>query len=427
MNGGFIIRVLKNVFSKTSFTWIFTIAVLTAIGGEIKISPFADTTFRFGLGSIIFFLCTLLKPTPLISAGIATSAVTIFFRVALDYPYQDIGLLDSLLSHLPAATFYLLFSICLYYLKIQQYREKPLILGIFVALSEVISNLAEQSIRFLLHSDTLLFIQDLFILFVVALLRSFFVVGIYSSILITEQKKRVQEMLNLGSELYVETLYLKKSMNNIEAITANGFDLYRQLKEQGHRAECMQALYIAQEIHEVKKDSQRIYAGISKIIGEKNFGLFHLSEILHYVVVGNKKYSALLRKDVQFNLTQDCDFQTDEHIALLALLNNLTANAVEAITTQGSIDIHVQQTANDTVFSVSDTGKGISEDQLSVIFEPGYTTKYNTEGVAATGIGLSHVAALVTKLDGTISVESSLEKTMFKIKIPTQTIQTGET
>ena len=417
----------KTIMPSPSLAWILTIAVLTAIGSEIKISPFDNTAFRFGLGSIIFFLCTLLKPTPLILAGIATSAVTTAFRVAVDYSQHDIFLLDSLLSHLPATTFYLLFSICLHQLKIHQYREKPLKLGLFVALSEVVSNLAEQGVRFLLHSYTFLLIHDLLILFAVALLRSFFVVGIYSSILIAEQKKRVQEMLSIGSELYVETLYLKKSMNHIETITANSFELYRQLKEQGHRTESIHALYIAQEIHEVKKDSQRIYAGLSKIVGEKKFGTFSLSELLHYVEDGNKKYSTFLGKDIQFNLTLDCDFQTNEHIALLALLNNLTANAIEAITRQGTIDIDIQQTADDTLISVEDNGKGITKDELSIIFEPGYTTKYNAKGVAATGIGLSHVAALVTKLDGTISVESSPGKTRFKIKIPTQIIQTGET
>lgn len=42
-------------------------------------------------------------------------------------------------------------------------------------------------------------------------------------------------------------------MNHIETITASGFDLYRQLKSQGYRTESLQALHIAQEIHEVKK------------------------------------------------------------------------------------------------------------------------------------------------------------------------------
>ena len=65
----------------------------------------------------------------------------------------------------------------------------------------------------------------------VALLRSFFVVGLYSSITVSEQKKQMQEMLGVGSELYAETLYLQKSMNHIEQITASSHDLYRKLKK----------------------------------------------------------------------------------------------------------------------------------------------------------------------------------------------------
>lgn len=417
----------KAFISRSSLTWIISIALLTAIGSEIKIIPFANTSFRFGLGTIIFFLCTLLRPTPIILAGIVTSIVTTTLRIAISYYTHNTSLIDGIYTHLPAGTFYLLFAICLQLLNIHQYREKPLKLGLLVAFSEVISNLAEQLLRFLVQSYTILFIHDLLILLAVALLRSFFVVGIYSSIVIAEQKKRVQEMLTIGSDLYVETLYLKKSMNHIETITANGFDLYRQLKAQGNRSESIQALHIAQEIHEVKKDSQRIYAGISKIVGDKSFGSLRLSELLHYIEDGNRKYSELLGKDIQFNISLDTDFLTKEHIALLALLNNLTANAIEAIEKQGIISIDIQQQEVDTVITVSDDGKGIFESDLSIIFEPGYTTKYNVEGVAATGIGLSHVAELISKLNGSISVESNNYKTVFKIIIPTQTILTGET
>ncbi|WP_431811638.1 ATP-binding protein [Lysinibacillus sp. FW12] len=416
----------KLFMTRASLTWIFLIAVMTAIGSEIKIMPFANTSFRFGLGTIIFFLCTLIKPTPIILAGVATSIVTTLFRVFTS-SLHDVAISESIFNHLPAALFYVLFAVCLQILDIQQYREKPLKLGLLVAFSEVISNLAEQIFRFFVQTYTFLFLHDLLILLAVALLRSFFVVGVYSSILIAEQKKRVQEMLNIGSDLYVETLYLKKSMNHIETITASGFELYRQLKIKGYRAESLQALHIAQEIHEVKKDSQRIYAGISKIVGERNFGPFVLSELLHYIEEGNSKYAELLGKSIQFKTTIDFDFQTKEHIALLALLNNLSANAVEAIEGQGIISIAIQRQEDNTVITVCDNGKGISQQDLSIIFEPGYTTKYNDDGVAATGIGLSHVAELIEKLKGSISVESNNQYTTFKITIPTQTIQTGET
>jgi len=412
--------------TRASLTWIFIIAVMTAIGSEIKIMPFANTTFRFGLGTIVFFLCTLIKPTPIILAGVATGIVTTIFRV-INSTLHDVLIAESIFNHLPAGLFYVLFAVCLQILDIQQYREKPLKLGLLVAFSEVISNLAEQIFRFFVQTYTFLFLHDLLILLAVALLRSFFVVGIYSSILIAEQKKRVQEMLNIGSDLYVETLYLKKSMNHIETITGSGYELYRQLKTLGFRAESLQALHIAQEIHEVKKDSQRIYAGISKIVGEKSFGPFVLSELLHYIEEGNRKYAELLGKEIQFNTCIDFDFQTKDHIALLALLNNLSANAVEAIEKQGIISIAIERQEDNTVITVCDNGQGISQADISVIFEPGYTTKFNVDGVAATGIGLSHVAELVEKLKGSITVESNNQYTTFKIIIPTQTIQTGET
>ncbi len=164
----------KILMSRGTLTWVFMIALFTAVGSEIKILPFYDTTFRFGLGSIIFFLCTLLKPTPIILAGVMTSIVTTIFRVTINYSTQDISLIDSIFTHVPAAIFYLLFAICLHQLNIHQFREKPLKLGLLVAFSEVISNLGEQLARFLVQSYNFVFIHDFLILLAVALLRSFF-------------------------------------------------------------------------------------------------------------------------------------------------------------------------------------------------------------------------------------------------------------
>ena len=40
---------------------------------------------------------------------------------------------------------------------------------------------------------------------------------------------------------------------------------------------------LAQEIHEVKKDSQRIYAGLSKIMTIERTDTYSLSDLLRYV------------------------------------------------------------------------------------------------------------------------------------------------
>jgi two-component system, NtrC family, sensor kinase len=67
--------------------------------------------------------------------------------------------------------------------------------------------------------------------------------------------------------------------------------------------------------------------------------------------------------------------------------------------------------------SVSDTGVGISKENLAKIFEPFFTTK----GQKGTGLGLAVIWGIVDNHDGTISVDSQLGKgTTFRIRLPLQ-------
>ena len=67
------------------FLLMLLVACLTAIGGEIKITPFEDGPFRFGLGSIIFFFALLIRPLPIFSTGLLTAFVVIIGRSLLDF------------------------------------------------------------------------------------------------------------------------------------------------------------------------------------------------------------------------------------------------------------------------------------------------------------------------------------------------------
>ena len=418
---------LNNFFSK-SFArsdglYLVFIALMTAIASEIKVIPFNGEAFRFGLGSIVFFLLILIRPpASLIRTGLITGLTVVCFRLFGDM-FHHTDLLISLKTHSPVFLFYFSYALGLNFIKIEQYKTSPLLLGAWAAGLEFIGNSAEQLTRMLLLNGVNVTFQEWILLGGVAVLRSYFVVGLFSSIIISEHKKRMQETLSLGSELYAETLYLQKSMNHIEKITASSHDLYRTLKKKELHELSVQALLIAQEIHEVKKDSQRIYAGLSKMTNEKRNDNFFLSDLIDFVMTANKKYSELLKKNIAFHVTISNDFETNQHIPLLALLNNITANAVESIKNKGEIVFELFEEMDTTYFIIKDSGEGIPKEDVSIIYEPGYTTKYSTQGVAATGIGLSHVQEIIRKLEGQIQIETSGDGTVFRIEIPTESIR----
>ncbi len=104
------------------------------------------------------------------------------------------------------------------------------------------------------------------------------------------------------------------------------------------------------------------------------------------------------------------------------ILVNLVINARQAMTGGGRLKIEVRENvAADTVeIRVSDTGQGISRDQLPMIFEPFFTTKQPDEyGRGGTGLGLSVCRQIIEQHHGRIRVESVVGKgSTFTVKLP---------
>ena len=100
---------------------------------------------------------------------------------------------------------------------------------------------------------------------------------------------------------------------------------------------------------------------------------------------------------------------------LRSVFNNLFINAIQAIEVNGgNLDINISTDENFARVEIIDTGKGISEENLSKIFEPYFSTKET-----GTGLGLAIVHKVVEMHNGTIDVESKIgEGTKFTVKIP---------
>jgi anti-sigma regulatory factor (Ser/Thr protein kinase) len=85
------------------------------------------------------------------------------------------------------------------------------------------------------------------------------------------------------------------------------------------------------------------------------------------------------------------------------VIENLLKNALDAIEGKGAIQVNMRETETDVQIDVSDTGKGISKQNLHKVFKPGFTTKKR-----GWGLGLSLSKRIIEQYHkGQIFVKSS--------------------
>jgi signal transduction histidine kinase len=102
-------------------------------------------------------------------------------------------------------------------------------------------------------------------------------------------------------------------------------------------------------------------------------------------------------------------------------LIDLMTNAVEAMPDGGTLGVEVEGDRIQVLIAISDTGRGISKENLDSILIPFFTTKPPGEG---TGLGLPTAYATVKMHSGKLSIESNDDPaagstgTIVKIALP---------
>jgi len=106
---------------------------------------------------------------------------------------------------------------------------------------------------------------------------------------------------------------------------------------------------------------------------------------------------------------------------MIQVIANLIKNSVEAMHNGGELNVILEDTGNEVIFTISDTGLGIKDEDKEKIFEPFFTTKGIGKG---TGLGLATAYGIVKMHKGKIDLESNADAlkgptgTSFRIEIP---------
>ena len=105
---------------------------------------------------------------------------------------------------------------------------------------------------------------------------------------------------------------------------------------------------------------------------------------------------------VEQELRSDLPLSQVDRAQMKHAFYNVIKNSLEAMKRRGILRIRTDMDATHVIVSFTDTGGGISADNLGRIFEPYFTTK-----TAGTGLGLLIVRRIVREHGGELAIESS--------------------
>lgn len=413
------------------------VGLLTAFMGQINFYPFG-TDFRITVGVVIFTFLLLYFPSiSIVPTSIVTGISVLAVRVGLDIFIGTVSFNDAFFKHMPALMYYISYGVIIEGASFRKLFEKPIHFISTLATADIMSNFLELLIRNQINSQV--FNNVFQTIMLAAVIRSCLVLALfwiikYYSLLITkeEHQRRYKELLLLTAKLKSEVFFLKKSMQDIEGAMAKSYSIYNTLKENAPKdekelnaikADC---LNLSIDIHEIKKDYNRIVTSMEKLMpADDNYKTMKMSEIFGTIDDIFTRYLEVVNRDIKLSFEIERDFRTSEYFIIMSILNNMIQNSIEACYKNDSyVNVRCYTDENMAVFTVEDNGKGIKEKEKELIFEPGFTTKYNPEtGQVSTGLGLTHIKLLSEHLNGKISLKNDIEGiTKFKIEFPKKII-----
>lgn len=140
---------------------------------------------------------------------------------------------------------------------------------------------------------------------------------------------------------------------------------------------------------------------------EVNRVTFNPSQLFDEIYVSFEPLTAAKGLALQCHVVPELNGRyISDPLRLRQIVNNLLSNAVK-FTQKGEISLTASYDSSKLTIAIADTGKGMASEDRERIFQE-FTRLSGAQGEEGFGLGLSIVKKLVTLLEGTIDVQSTL-------------------
>ncbi|MBE6632533.1 MAG: two-component sensor histidine kinase, partial [Ruminococcaceae bacterium] len=153
-------------------------------------------------------------------------------------------------------------------------------------------------------------------------------------------------------------------------------------------------------------DLSRVQSGARKISAEK----FDIADAVRKTM---SRYEKLTEKD-GFDISLICDNKAEvlaDRTMMLQVIYNLINNAINYTGKDKKVTVKLESDGTKVRFSVTDTGDGIPESELPLIWDRYYKVdKVHRMATVGTGLGLSIVKGILEAHNAVYGVESTIGK-----------------